>query len=54
MNSPIPNREPYQQAYYAPRPTRFTRAMRTLLPWQLWRFIIINFKMLKLMANSHH
>ncbi|OIQ82551.1 hypothetical protein GALL_356690 [mine drainage metagenome] len=49
-----PNREPYQQAYYPPRPTAFTRAMRTLWPWQLVRFIVINLKMLKLMAKSHH
>ena len=48
------NREPYQQAYYPPRPTALTRAMRTLWPWQLLRFIVINLKMLRLMAKSHH
>jgi hypothetical protein len=48
------NREPYQQAYYPPVPTGFTRYMRTSLIWQLWRFIVINWKMLKLLANSHH
>ena len=37
------NREPYQQAYYPPVPTGFTRYMRT----SVW-------KMLKLLANSHH
>ena len=48
------NREPYQQAYYPPVPTGFTRHMRTSLIWQLWRFVVINWKMLKLLANSHH
>jgi len=48
------NREPYQQTYYPPTPTRFTRYMRFSLPWQLVRFVMINLKMLKLMMKSHH
>ncbi len=48
------NREPYQQAYYPPAPTGFTRRMRTSLLWQSMRFIVINFKMLKLILKSHH
>jgi hypothetical protein len=52
-NKPI-NREPYQQAYYPPAPTGFTRFMRTCLLWQAVRFMVINLKMLKLMAKSHH
>jgi len=47
------NREPYQQAYYPPRPTGFTLAMRKFLPWQLVRFAVINAKMIRLMRNSH-
>lgn len=50
----VTNKEPYQQAYYPPIPTRWTRYMRTSLLWQLYRFAVINFKMLKLMARSHH
>ncbi len=46
------NREPYQQAYYPPVPTRLTRAMRTNPIWQLFRFLVINFKILKLLARS--
>ncbi|WP_165873541.1 hypothetical protein [Parasulfuritortus cantonensis] len=48
------NKEPYQQAYYAPTPTGFTRYMRTSFLWQVYRFIAINVKMLKLMARSHN
>ena len=48
------NKDPYQQAYYPPKPTRFTRHMRTSLLWQCYRFIAINLKILKLMARSHH
>lgn len=48
------NREPYQQTYYPPTPTGFTRYMRNSLPWQFVRFIVINVKMLRLMMNSQH
>ncbi len=47
------NREPYLQAYYPPQPTKLTLFMRKFLPWQIIRFAIINFKMLRLMRNSH-
>ncbi|MDD5393903.1 MAG: hypothetical protein PHE17_12865 [Thiothrix sp.] len=50
----VKNKEPYQQAYYPPVPTGITRYMRTSIIWQLYRFVIINLKMLKLMAKSHH
>ena len=54
MSSKPTNREPYQQAYYPPAPTGFTRFMRTCLLWQAVRFMVINLKMLKLMSKSHH
>ena len=50
----ITNREPYQQAYYPPLPTGFTRYMRTSLIWQFYRFLVINIKILKLLTKSHH
>ena len=40
----ITNREPYQQAYYPPAPTGFTRFMRTCVLWQLYRFVAINYQ----------
>jgi hypothetical protein len=48
------NREPYQQSYYPPVPTKFTKYMRNSLIWQSYRFMVINFKMLKLMSKSEH
>ena len=48
------NKEPYQQAYYPPVPTPFTRWVRTSLVWQFIRFWVINFKILKLLTKSHH
>ena len=50
----VTNKEPYQQAYYPPKPTSLTCFMRKFLPWQLVRFAVINLKMIKLMRNSHH
>jgi hypothetical protein len=51
---PAKNKEPYQQAYYPPVPTAFTRYMRTSVIWQFIRFWIINFKIFKLLLKSHH
>lgn len=51
---PAKNKEPYQQAYYPPVPTGFTKYMRTSFLWQLWRFLVINFKMLRLLMKSHN
>jgi hypothetical protein len=54
MSEKYSNREPYQQDYYPPIPTGFTRYMRTSLIWQLYRFVVINLKILKLLTKSHH
>jgi len=54
MSGKTTNKEPYQQAYYPPAPTSFTRFMRTSLVWQTVRFLVINFKILKLMTKSNH
>ena len=50
----VKNKEPYQQAYYPPVPTGITRYLRTSVVLQLYRFVIINLKMMKLMTRSHH
>jgi hypothetical protein len=40
-------------AFYATKPTGTTLFMRTFLPWQIWRFVWINFKMLIIIRKSH-
>ncbi len=42
-----------QASFYATKPTGFTRFLRTFLPWQIWRFIRINLKMLTIIRRSH-
>lgn len=39
--------------YPASRPTRMTLFLRTFLPWQFLRFIIINIKMTMMIVKSH-
>jgi hypothetical protein len=34
-------------------PTRWTVFMRTFFPWQAWRFVAINLKMLGVIRRSH-
>ena len=51
---PSPPREHLTESFYATRPTRSTVFMRTFLPWQLWRFVSINLKMLRIIGKSHH
>ena len=44
---------PNVDADFAPAPTRLTVALRTFIPWQLWRFVAINVRMLRMIAKSH-
>jgi hypothetical protein len=38
---------------YVTTPTRRTVFMRTFLPWQLWRFMVINLKMINIIRQGH-
>jgi hypothetical protein len=40
-------------ASMAPVPTRWTVFVRTFIPWQVVRFVVINLKMLRLIRRSH-
>lgn len=41
------------QAGFATQPTRFTRFLRTCILWQLFRFLVINLKMVRVISKSH-
>lgn len=41
------------QTTHATRPTRRTLFWRTFIPWQLWRFAVINLKMIGIIRRSH-
>jgi len=38
---------------YVTKPTRTTVFHRTFLPWQAWRFAVINLKMIGIIRRSH-
>jgi hypothetical protein len=44
---------PEDPAYSAPLPTERTKALRTFVPWQIYRFIMINIKMFQMIFKSH-
>ena len=50
----VVNKVAYKQDYFPPKPTSTTRFFRTCKIWQIFRFISINIKMLKVVAASHH
>jgi len=41
------------QAFQVAKPTAWTVYTRAFLPWQLWRFVWINFKMIEIILDSH-
>ena len=46
--------ERLKESFFATKPTAFTRFMRTFIPWQMVRFAVINLKMFRIIAKSHH
>jgi len=38
---------------YVTKPTRTTVFLRAFLPWQAWRFAVINPKMIGIIRRSH-
>ena len=47
------NRGRDAQSFFATKPTALTRFLRTFLPWQVVRFVIINLKMIRIIRMSH-
>jgi hypothetical protein len=46
------SRRPFEQSYYPPVPTEFTKKMRTNLFWRIFRFAVIKVKILR-MVRKH-
>lgn len=45
------NKGPYYQESYPPIPTGFTKYLRRSIPWQLVRFVVIGWRIVKLMVK---
>jgi hypothetical protein len=39
--------------FFATKPTRFTRFLRVFVPYQMWRFVVINLKMIRIISRGH-
>lgn len=42
-----------EEACFAPQPTERTKLLRTFVPLQFIRFVVINLKMIKMISISH-
>ena len=42
-----------EKTLYVTKPTRPTLFLRTFLPFQLWRFVAINLKMVGIIRSGH-
>ena len=54
MAMPDPSSPSGERDFYVTRPTRFTVFLRTFLPWQAWRFVRINLKMIDIIRRGPH
>lgn len=43
----------YSYKYYAAHPTKTTMFWRKFWPWQAWRFMALNVKILKIVMQGH-
>ncbi len=44
---------PSHKEYFASMPSKTTLFFRTFLPWQLFKFMIINVRMIRMIFKSH-
>jgi len=47
------NTRGYRPFSYAPIPTKFTRFARKCFIYQAWRWLVLNFKILRIVAFGH-
>jgi len=43
----------YSDQYYPPTPTNFTLFWRKFIPFQLIRFFVLNYKIIKIVVKGH-
>ena len=43
----------YSDQYYPPTPTKFTLFWRKFIPFQIIRFFILNWKIIKIVVKGH-
>jgi len=53
MNNTVRKNEPYSEESYPPMPTKATLFWRRFIPWQVWRWLVLNIKIMKIVAGGH-
>lgn len=43
----------YKDEFYPPVPNKRTLFMRRFLPWQIYRFFVLNFKIMRIVIGGH-
>ncbi len=43
----------YTDQFYAPVPTRWNVFWRRFIPFQIWRFLVLNYKIIKVVVLGH-
>ncbi len=43
----------YKDEFYPPVPTAFTKRMRTNIPIQLYKFLRLNYKIMRIVVKGH-
>jgi len=47
------NRRHRSDEAFAPTPTKSTLFWRGFIPWQAWRWLVLNIKILKIVVGGH-
>jgi len=47
------NYSKYSEQYYPPTPTAKTLFWRRFLPFQAWRFLVLNWRIIKIVVRGH-
>jgi len=48
-----PDKARMRREFFATKPTGFTRFLRVFIPYQVWRFVVLNLKMMRIISKSH-
>ena len=49
-----PAKQHMKSSAYATKPTRITRWLRVFIPWQVIRFIVLNWKIIQITRRNEH
>ena len=44
---------PYSNQSFGTEPMGLVKFMRTCILWQIWRFFVLNFKIMKIIVGGH-